>query len=80
MNDFLRPCLLGEQKLVAVSTMIPLLRKKVESDQTALSAKRAGTLEGYKAMAEKCGISWRTEAAEVNTTSCEPSGEAIDSV
>jgi len=57
----------GEQKLVAVSTMIPLLRKKAESDQTALSAKRAGTLEGYKAMAEKCGISWRTEAAELES-------------
>lgn len=53
----------AEHKLLGVSTLIPLLRKKAESDPEALTKKRQGNLTMYRNAAEKCGIQWRAEAA-----------------
>eukprot|EP01062_Namystynia_karyoxenos_P072129 TRINITY_DN6802_c0_g2_i1.p1 TRINITY_DN6802_c0_g2~~TRINITY_DN6802_c0_g2_i1.p1 ORF type:complete len:437 (+),score=142.38 TRINITY_DN6802_c0_g2_i1:75-1313(+) len=54
----------GDEKVAAVSTLVPLLRKKITSDADALARKRAGILNGYRDAAEKNGISWRQDVAQ----------------
>jgi len=61
----------AETKLLGVATMIPLLRKKVEANPAALTAKKAGNLNMYRNAAEKCGIKWREEAAALESRGIE---------
>merc|ERR1711959_526300 len=63
MADMTQQQIKSEDKLLGVSTLIPLLRKKAESDPEALTKKRQGNLTMYRNAAEKCGIQWRAEAA-----------------
>lgn len=53
-----------EEKVVAVSTLVPLLKKKIYSDPEGLARKRAGVLEGYRSAADKHNIPWRQDMVD----------------
>jgi hypothetical protein len=47
-----------EEKIVAVQTLVPLMKFRINEDPEALAKKRAGVLAGYRAAAAKNGIPW----------------------
>eukprot|EP01065_Artemidia_motanka_P002741 TRINITY_DN11297_c1_g1_i1.p1 TRINITY_DN11297_c1_g1~~TRINITY_DN11297_c1_g1_i1.p1 ORF type:complete len:422 (+),score=155.88 TRINITY_DN11297_c1_g1_i1:60-1268(+) len=66
-GDVLSGLSASEEKLVAARTMIPLVRQKLNSDPAAVARKRAGILNGYRDAAERNGITWRREMADLES-------------
>lgn len=54
-----------ELKVLQVRTLVPLAKASYEKRPAALPGKRSGILNGYRDFAEKKGIPWRAEAAQL---------------